>query len=214
MLPQELIDLLNEKDPEDIDINITSALFNEGAPRFSFEITTSMYDQETDNNSIVRQEWTITATGYRTSKIHHTLSSSLEITDEHPILWLYSDMQSELYFSSPCKDPNALFYDLYETHRFIFENLIPFEDSLNPANYYPTLMESDSGLLAQGPRKLMEQYAVILEKHQMSCNIIGERIPTYWDGEKQADEKGNLKVLFIDHSYIIAEDFAFSQRGT
>lgn len=56
----------------------------------------------------------------------------------------------------------------------------------------------------------MNMYADVLAKHNMTYSIIGDLVPTFWDGEKHVIETGKAKVLFIDNSYIIADDFDFA----
>jgi hypothetical protein len=64
--------------------------------------------------------------------------------------------------------------------------------------------------LASGPRKLLEKYATVLDRYNIRFSIIGDRVPQYWDGENHSDETGNAKVLFVDNSYIIADEFLFA----
>ena len=120
------------------------------------------------------------------------------------------DKQSQLYFRGACSDSDKLFLDLYRVHNSIFGGLLNFETTINQAYNFGNLMKSRNALLASGPRQLMDEYRVVLERHKLECSIIGDRIPTYWDGENHVLENGSAKVLFIDNGYMIADAFEFT----
>ena len=133
----------------------------------------------------------------------------MEISHTHPVLWEFSDKQSEIYFKGHCDDVDKLFSNLYKLHTSLFGNLLPIENTLNNMYDFNKLIEAENGLLAKGPQKLMNLYGNILEQHNLTYSRIGDKVPTYWDGEKHVTETGNAKVLFIDDSYVIADDFQF-----
>ena len=205
VLPINLTDILEKYDPEDFDIVITNVDYKTSEPKLDFQISVQGYNEE---DNFVRS-WTIETKHHRQSKIFLDSASSLEISKDHPILWKFSDMQSEIYFNGHCSDVDKLFISLYKIHRALFEDLIPFSDSIRSVDDLSWLMKTTSGLLAQGPRKLMTEYSGLLAQFNLQYSVIGDRIPTYWDGEKHVNEVGNAKVLFIDNSYIIADDFNF-----
>jgi hypothetical protein len=205
VLPKDLTDILENNDPEDIRIAITKINFETSNPNFDIKVTVQGYNND---DNVVRC-WTIKTEQYRKSKISLDLASTLDLNQDHPILWQFSDTHSEIYFSGHCSEPDKLFISLYKIHKTLFQDLIPFGDCIRDANDFNWLTNSPSGLLAQGPKKLMAKYASLLGQHNLEFSIIGDRVPTYWDGEKHVTETGNAKVLFIDNSYIIADDFQF-----
>jgi hypothetical protein len=205
VLPKILTDILNEHDPEDIAISVTK--INYETNNLSFTIKVSGFGYNDEEN--YEHYWTVNVVQYRTSKISLDFASSISIRDTHPLLWQFSDKQSELYFNGNCNDADKLFLDLYRTHTACFEGLTDFEDTINQLENFNQLIDSKNGLLATGPNKLMVLYADILTKHDMTYSIIGDMVPTFWDGEKHVLENGKAKVLFIDNSYIISDDFDF-----
>ena len=208
MIPKDLSDILENYDPEDFDIVITKVDYETTNPRFDIQFSVKGYN---DFESFIRR-WTIDTKQHRQSKISLDFASTFQISTDHPILWKFSDNQSELYFSGHCSDANKLFIDLYKINLSLFENLIPFEDTIHFANDFEFLMKSSSGLLAKGPNKLMVKYAEVLERYSLNFSLIGDRMPTYydWDKELHIIETGNAKVLFIDNSFIVADDFIFT----
>jgi hypothetical protein len=205
VLPKRLTEILNDHDPEDIAISITKIDFETNNLNFVLKVSGFGYNDE-DN---YEYRWTVNTEHYRTSKFSLDFASSISISDTHPLLWQFSDKQSELYFNGNCNDPDKLFLDLYKSHQACFEGLTDFEETINQHDNFEPLLKSRNGLLASGPNKLMSMYADVLPKHNLTYSIIGDRVPTFWDGDKHVLETGKAKVLFIDSSYIIADDFNF-----
>ncbi len=205
VIPKDLSAILENNDPEDFDIVITKVDNETSNPELGIQFCVKIHNNE---DNFVRR-WAIATKQYRKSRFSFDFASSLQISQDHPILWQFSDKHSDVYFRGHCHDADKLYLDLYKIHRALFEDLLPFEDTLTSVIDFNKLMTLPYGLLASGPQKLMKQYADILEQHNLSCSMIGDRTPTYWDGEKHATETGNAKVLFIDDSYIIAEEFHF-----
>jgi hypothetical protein len=204
VLPKELSDIIEEYDPEDFDVFITKV--NYDIPNLKFDFQLSIKSQTKNNFD---RTWSVSTKLYRQSRISFEHASSVEIVQEHPILWQFSDKQAAIYFAGDCKNLNNLYFDLYNVHKAVFQGLLSFDESLNDAIDFNRLMSSSTGLLAKGPQKLLNHYAEILEKHNLKHSIIGDRTPTYWNGKEHLNEVGNAKVLFVDNSYIIADDFQF-----
>ena len=205
MLPEKLQDILTNHDPEDIAISFLQVDNENMEPIFKIQVSGFGYNDE--ENYVL--EWRIKTVQYRSSRISLDAASSIELSNDDPLLWYYSDKQCSIYFKGYCSDTDKLFLDLYRVHNSIFNGLLNFEETLNQPSNFDSLIQSKNGLLANGPRKLLEKYATVLDKHKMQYSIIGDRVPQYWDGEKHIDEIGNATVLFIDSSYIIADKFVF-----
>lgn len=205
MLPEKLQDILTNYDPEDIAISFLQVDNENADPSFKIQVSGFGYNDE--ENYVL--EWTIKTVQYRSSKISLDAASSIEISNNDPLLWYYSDKQCSIYFNGSCSDTDKLFLDLYRLHNSIFNGLLNFEETLNQPHNFDSLIQSKNGLLASGPRKLLEKYATVLDRHNIQYSIIGDRVPQYWDGQKHNNETGNAKVLFVDNSYIIADNFVF-----
>ena len=205
MLPEKLQDIINNHDPEDISISILKADFEQNEPSFKIQVSGIGYNDESNYTF----EWIIKTINYRSSRLSSDLASTIEISDDNPLLWYYSDSQSEIYFNGVCNDADKLFIDLYHIHNFLFKGLFNFENTLNQASDFGNLLKSKTGLLANGPNSLMKEYANVLDRNGIGYSIIGNRTPTYWDGQNHIQEVGNAKVLLIGNSYIVADQFIF-----
>lgn len=205
MLPEKLQSILKGHDPEDIEISILQVDMEKTDPIFRIQVSGFDYNDQDD----YVLEWTVKTIHYRSSKISFDAASSIEISNDDPLLWYYSDQQCSIYFNGYCSDTDKLFLDLYRVHRSLFKGLMNFEETLNQPYNFGNLIQSKNGLFGFGPRTLLEKYATVLERHKIQYSIVGDRVAQYWNGEKYIDETGNAKVLFIDNSYIIADEFIF-----
>lgn len=205
MFPEELYDIISNKNPEELSILLLQIDNQNKELLIKIQVSTVGYDDQ----EVFSQEYSIKTVNYRSSRVSFENASSLEILTEDPLLWYYSDRQSSLYFNGACQNKEKLYFDLHEIHRSLFQGNLDFEDSLNNIIQFDRLIESQNGLLASGPTKLLKSYGVVLDKHNMNYSIVGDHFPKYWDGEQNITESGNAKVLFIDDSYIIADEFIF-----
>ena len=108
MLPQKLQEILNDHDPEDISISILKIVFEGQDTTFQIRVSGDGYNDE--SNYIY--EWTVNTVRFRTSRLSFNLASQIVLVDNHPLLWQYSDKQSQLYFRGACSDSDKLFLDL------------------------------------------------------------------------------------------------------
>ena len=205
-IPEILSQIFEQYDYEDLNLCITDVALHSGIFSVTFEIQSAgIADLEP-----LDSQWTVTATGYRDSRITFDYASNIHIQNDHPLLWKYIDTQCELYFNGQCRDIGHFFADIYDIHYELFKSYTPFESFLNPCPIYP-LLQANSGLLARGPKKLLERYAERLKVYGLGYSIIGERSPAYWNGTSFIPESKDLKVLFFSdtRTYIVAEDFLF-----
>jgi hypothetical protein len=158
------------------------------------------------------QEWTVTASGHRKNNLSFNFEDLIEIKEDHPLLWEFVDMQCQLYYSGQCRDVPKLFYDLYCTHKKLYGDYRCFHISFGEDTTYFKPFQFTNGLLTEGPKKLMEQYANCLKQNDLGFTMIGERPAMYWNGTEFVIESDKLKVLFFGKGYVIAEDFSFKLR--
>jgi hypothetical protein len=208
VLPKELKDIFNEFDEDDFDLYITRADFSGDSFILDFALTV----QDINERGGISQKWTIEAVGHRKNHVSFDFADFMEIKDDHPLLWEFTDTQCQLYFTGECKEPAKLFYDLYATHKRLFGRHQCFDIFFGEETPYFKPFQYSNGLLTQGSKKLMEKYADCLKQNELDFSIIGERPAKYWDGEQFIEEDANLKVLFLGDTYVIAKEFSFVQQ--
>lgn len=210
MLPKELEDIFskNEYDDDDISLYITKVEDSNDVFTVDFEIKAICFDE----SGKLFQKWTIQVLGYVKSRISLDAASLIEIRDDHPLLWEFTDLQCQLYYVGECKDTPKLFYELYLQHKKIFGRHQCFNISFGEEYNNFKAFQYSSGLLTKGSKKLMEKYGECLMLNGLDYTIIGERAPMYWDGEKHVLEDRDIKVLLLGDSYIIAMGFSFLRK--
>lgn len=207
MIPKELQDILDEFDEEDISLWITKAELLTGD--FLLDISVKVHNFEVTR----LQSWTILARTYKKSHISFDYASSISITEDHPLLWHFTDTQCELYFAGQCKDVPKLFYDLYHVHQEALDFYECFSMKRVEGWPYNKPMQYSSGFLTQGPKKLLEMYGECLKHNEMDYSLIGERPQTYFDGQQYLPEPKDLKILFLGSNYVIAREYLFTRKS-
>ena len=208
MLPKELDVIFEEYTEDDYNLYVTKADYSGDI----FLIDFALDVQDINDKGEINQKWTIEAAGHRKNHVSFDFADLVEIKDDHPLLWEFTDTQCQLYFTGQCKDPAKLFYELYATHKNLFGKHKCFNISFGEETPYFKPFQYSNGLLTQGSKKLMEKYADCLKLNGLDFSIIGERPAKFWDGEQYVEEDGNLKVLFLGDTYVIAKDFSFVQH--
>ena len=208
MLPKELDDIFEEYTEDDYNLYVTKANYSGEI----FLIDFALDVQDINEKGEISQKWTIEATGHRKNHVSFGFADFLEIKDDHPLLWEFTDTQCELYFTGECKDTAKLFYDLYATHKRLFGKLQSFDISFGEETPYFKPFQYSNGLLTKGSKKLMEKYSDCLKQNGLDFMIVGERPAKYWDREQLIEEDTNLKVLFLGDTYVVAKDYSFVQQ--
>jgi hypothetical protein len=126
---------------------------------------------------------------------------------DHIALRLLSEETADLYFNGTAKDPYSILGRLYEEHRNVCDDWKPFDAYIN--RHWPSseLLAGGYGLLASGPKFLLECYSVILLKAGLNPRIANCMPAKYWNGSNWIDQSAPLKLLQFGESYVIAETF-------
>jgi len=208
VLPKELDDIFEEYTEDDYNLYVTKA----DCSGDNFLIDFVLDVQDINEKGTITQKWTVQASEHRKNHVSFDFAPFVEIKDEHPLLWEFTDIQCQLYFTGQCTDPAKLFYDLYLTHKRIFGRYQCFDISFTEETSYFKPFQYSNGLLTQGSKKLMELYAECLKQNGLDFSIIGERPAKFWDGEQYILESQDLKVLFLGDTYIIGKNFSFVRQ--
>jgi hypothetical protein len=194
---------------ETIEFEEDGSIYITGTDRYSddlrveFSINTGIDGQS--------QLWEIQINGTRADLIKSDFAKRIELIDEHPLLWPYSQFQTSLYFGRPTSRPYELFVDIYQTHLELTKKWFSFDKFINGNISIIDLCKSNTGLFASGPVKLLEEYKKVLETHEMNPTIIGGHNPKHWTNDKWVEETEKLRVLIIGDSYVVGETFEFNR---
>ena len=208
MLPKELKDIFEEYTEDDYNLYVTKVDYSGDI----FLIDFALDIQAINNKGEIHQKWTIHACGHRKNRISFEFAPFIEILNDHPLLWEFTDIQCQLYFTGQCNNSEKLFYDLFATHKMLFGKYQCFDISFGEETPYFKPFQYSNGLLTQGSKKLMEKYAACLKQNGIDYNIIGEQPAEYRDGGQFIKQDSGLKVLLLGDTYIIARDFSFVRQ--
>lgn len=190
-----ITDLKTNWAPEDLTIHLDNFRLAEGNAYVKLTVTKhNIYlDDEPDI-----QEVSILVSQCKMFSWRRDTFHAIEIQDNHPILWPFTDNMAALYFSSAAPDGNRLYYEIVETHELLLEGLLPVNRFLNHV-YGKQIVFAPFGLFAKGPEKLMQAYAACLESAGMKHVISEIYVPVR--------EERRPQVLILGDSFIVGETF-------
>jgi hypothetical protein len=115
-------------------------------------------------------------------------SGSLHIADEHPVLWQHNDGHVSMFFSSAPSQPLELIGQLYEAHTRLLGGWRELADYLHASS---ELLVSGHGLLAKGPRRVIDEYARVVGD-KLRHSIVHGYTP-----------RGGYRVVLFDECYVV-----------
>lgn len=207
MLPQELERIFEEYTEDNYSFSVIKATTEQ---EFSLDFLLRIHDF--NGKGEILQTWTVEAIGYKKSQVSFEPADLLTIAGESPLLWEFTDVHGELYFSGKIKDPAKLFVDLYQTHKMLFGNYHSPDLSFIEKSLYSGDVPYSNGQIAKGPRKLLEFYANCLEQNGLKSSIVGRPRSEAWSASGDMPENPGLFALFLGNTCVIAEKFLFQKR--
>jgi hypothetical protein len=156
----------------------------------------------------VEQVWQVHCTGVQQFHIQDRWVDTIDEATEHPLLWPFTDPLVTIYFRGPASTPLAIVGALYERHRELTGDWIPFHHYLNR---YPgglsALLQTSAGEFASGPAKIIDAYAEVLAQHGVRSSRLQRGPAKIWN-EQPSVAPPSLQVLLLNQSFVIAEDFS------
>jgi hypothetical protein len=140
---------------------------------------------------------------------------SLELTEDHPLLWEFKHESASAYFYRAPVNAEAAVGALYEAHQNAVGSWIRFGQHLNSPPGLSKLLTAGNGLLAQGPVPLLTLYKETLRPHGVEVDIRFLRPPQTWDGThwRQLKRENNTKALLLGTSYVIGNGWFAEQTA-
>jgi hypothetical protein len=131
-------------------------------------------------------------------------------SDDHAILWDHNEPFSQLNFVGAHSSHEDVLWALYQRHRAIAGDWIPFERYLNRL-FLRDGLAGFGGVLADGPDRLLREYAAVLTARGIEPYFpYPPRPPLWWDEEhgRWVDADPRLGVLILGgRSYVVGSDF-------
>lgn len=157
-------------------------------------------------------EWQLLVENYRDFHVDCCWVDELRIYDLHPRLLQYQEESAELYYSSILPNPDSLLADIYKAHVSVCGEFISIQKFLNKP--FLDACNTPFGLFATGPISVLEKYKEVFDRHGMINNIRKTSIPKHWNGEEYIPEPSDLKLLTMEDTFFIAQEFRFKKLSS
>ena len=175
-------------------------------------VETAEFDEEAQGlrpqgNYIIR------ALGVREHRITLGVFGSLKFLDDHPLLYHHNTPRVAVHFDGKPKDMNELVLDISQAYVSTFgpwRHLVEMDDDLNRTKPLVDLLTAGYGLLGTMPKPLAERMARVLAHHNVNASLAED---ASFETEDEHGRSKLVKLLLIDHSYVIALDFSVEQLG-
>jgi len=137
-------------------------------------------------------------------------SDNLDLYDDHVLLWPHCQRHVALFFNGRANDHFSLLGSLVDVHYRTVGEWIPFTKYMNSALFstWCSLLDSHSGLLAEGPTGLIDEYRAVLQTYGIRDSSPPEREPSWWDGTRWQPGSEKLYALIVGSSYVVAPGFS------
>lgn len=187
-------------------IRVHSYVWDDEAINLTFEINTGIAPDD-------RQLWTVRCSNVSSYQLAQDLAYDIEIAEKHVLLLPHTSPSSELFFSGAAGNPSEVIGKLWLVHEHECGQWIPFRRYLNRQVPLNDLLTASSGCLAKGPKPLLERYASVLVDCGLKPSVVGEHEPKRWVANRWAPEPTGLRVMIVEGTYIVAQDFVFSRTS-
>lgn len=168
---------------------------------------TLLLDVHTGQEVEPRQAWAVTCHDIRDSSVAREWAHDLSLTDEHPLLLGYQYPHATLAFRGRAAQTQSAVGALWLAHASVTQGWIPFGRYLNPWVELGDLLASGSGVLADGPRPLLERYAAALSDQQVDTTVFKERPAKRYVDQEWRAERDDIAALVVGRTYLIGADF-------
>lgn len=135
------------------------------------------------------------------NEIKPTILDEISFADTHPLLWKHNEECGSLYYSSNLENKYEIFGRLWEIHENMYTGWRRLKDHLNIRNTgHLDFCSGTYGLLAQGPKRVLEEYQ----------NIISDVVETNYVPSGEIS-KNVFKALILDEHYVICKSVSVAE---
>ena len=170
---ENLLDITKEIDFADYgSLHLRSVEFDDDVLRLSFHITADEYPN-------VRPTWQVLCSGVKEDSLSLGNHSDFQLFDDHVLLWPHLSLRTSTSFYGKVENPLAVVGALYQRHREIVGEWIPFHRFLNSDIGLTELIAGGFGMLAEGPEPLILAYEEVMRAQGFSTSHLDPTKPVY-----------------------------------
>ncbi len=153
------------------------------------------------NDPEVSRHFRIICHGVKETEILPCVSGEVEFTSSHQLLWSYNEQQGYLYYTSKPENRYELLGRIWEAHEKVLGGWRSLADFANTydVGHAIAFCEGSNGLLARGPKPLMDIYKVAVDNY-IHTNFVPSHTP-----------EGGYKALVFDTCYVICKSVAVEE---
>jgi hypothetical protein len=169
---------------------------------------------DTGLDEVPNQIWEVGAEHTRAFCLGEFEFTAWTYSSDHALLWEHQEPFTQLNFKGPAGCHGDVICALHARHRAVAGHWIPFERYLNDV-FLSNRLAGGCGVLADGPERLLREYAAILAESDLEPYFPYPSRPAHrWDDEQSCwvDPEQRLSVLILgSSSYVVGTDF-FANR--
>ncbi len=190
------IEKLSQNINVDLNAEITAVDFSD-----RLVITLQCDDWQNDEQTCL---FKIVCKGVEESDVTPSLISKVDFTNSHPLLWNHNEPHGYLYYSSKPSNRYEILGLIWEAHEKLFGGWRQIADFANTYNsgQLISFCEGSDGLLANGPKKLMDIYQSAV------CDKLQTNYVSSYNPEK------NCNVLVFDTCFVVCSSVEVLKNGS
>ena len=144
------------------------------------------------------KKFKITCNSVSESEIQPSPSGEVSFSSSHQLLWNHNEPHGYLYYTSEPENRYDILGRIWEVHEKTFGGWRPLTDYANTYNagQFIEFCHGSNGLLAQGPKLLIELY-----QQAIVGRIQTNYVPSY-------NPDGDAKALVFDNCFVICKSVA------
>lgn len=198
----ELLDIASSIDFEEFgSLELVGARRHDEGVTLSFELSDE-YRPELHPN------WEVICSGVVEQSFGLGSYDDFQITQDHVLLWEYVKRRTAISFYGSTKESLSVAGALFERHRALVGEWIPFHRFLNMRIGLNELIAGGFGRLAEGPEPLVLAYEEVMQDYGFSASHVEPRLPSRWVGGEWVEIYPSLSLLLLNESFVVAESFA------
>lgn len=156
-----------------------------------------------EGSGIPRQAWRLVCSDVRTMRLDGQSSGTVELTNQHPLLWPHVGLQADLYFNGKPDNPQQVLGRILLALRALAGDWFTADEFLNLCLWSTAhQLVAAYGQFASGPLPVIERFRSELERSGSKCSILTKQ-PRFWNGMQWLDNQEELKVLIVGSSFVV-----------
>jgi hypothetical protein len=184
-------------------LSLTTVELDGDALRLSLHITADEYPD-------IHEDWQVLCSAVKEHSLSVGNHYGLEFFNDNVLLWPHVARRTSLSFHGRAENPLAVVGALYQRHKELVGEWLPFHRFLNSNVGLLELITGGFGMLAEGPEPLVLAYEDVMRAHGVSASHLDPTKPVYGGGTERLGENAPAYVLILDDSYVVAEQFVAS----